>query len=101
MTEEPQPIRSLSDEELEDLMILRYRSQEREERRTEILRDSRATWMRYQRFMSLQSYRNQPERHCLTVKRLEGRLAQLWQEAIDLLEEVEVDEEELEEVTGC
>ncbi|KAJ5957534.1 hypothetical protein N7501_011813 [Penicillium viridicatum] len=81
-------------------MILRYRSQEREERRTEILRDSRSIWMRYQRFTSLQSYRNQPERHYLTVKRLKGRLAQLWQEAIDPLEEVEVDEEEFGEVMG-
>lgn len=97
---ETEPIRSLRNEELEDIMILRYRSQEREERRTEILRDSRSIWVRYQRFTSLQSYRNQPERHYLTVKRLKGRLAQLWQEAIDPLEEVEVDEEEFGEVMG-
>ena len=96
---ETEPIRSLRNEELEDIMILRYCSQEREERRTEIPRDLRAT-LRYQRFMSLQSYRNQPERHHLTVQRLEGRLAQLWQVAIDLLVEVEVDEEEFGEVMG-
>ncbi|KAJ5517141.1 hypothetical protein N7527_008701 [Penicillium freii] len=77
MTEETQPIRSLSDDELEDLMILRYRAQESEERCIEILRDSWATWIRYQRLISLRSYRNQPERHHLTVQRLEGRLAQL------------------------
>ncbi|KAJ5420370.1 hypothetical protein N7465_002889 [Penicillium sp. CMV-2018d] len=99
MTEETQPIRSLS-EDLEDLMILRYRAQKREERRNEIPRDSRATWMKYQGLMSLQSYQNQPKRRHLTVQRLEGRLAQLWQESIDLLEEVEVDEEEFGEVTG-
>ncbi|KAJ5589180.1 hypothetical protein N7537_011858 [Penicillium hordei] len=43
MTEEAQSIRSLSDEELEELIILRFRAQEHEERRIQILRDSRVT----------------------------------------------------------